>query len=445
MFYLGQLRKIMTDYVKHINNEGGEVYIVGGAVRNFLYNNFHNSSIPIKDYDFLVRLLDQYSLTRILKQIGSVKEVGQSFGIVLFTTKKGENIEFALPRTEISTGSGYRDFIVTTDHNMSIEEDFSRRDATINSIAIKVGSLDDLKRFESKKLKLDLSQFIDPFNGVNDIKNKIWKCVGDPKKRFIEDPNRIMRAFRQSAELDLTIETNTLKAISEDYHMMKYLIPQSYVRLYNELFKMMKVNSTKMLENLNIMHNLGILDFLGIKCGNLQINLNEDLVIKFATLICLHTFEENIKMWANNKQISATNYLSPLDINTLVSIQKFWKDVVNIKSLYDLLKVTEQIYKLFKMQHYDIIKDILTYVHTTNLIGSEKFNEIQNYLLESKSYPVSTDQLVLNGNILMTKWNLKGTEIKNMKELLLDLIFKNVLTNNLDVLTDYVNDIQNIN
>jgi tRNA nucleotidyltransferase/poly(A) polymerase len=121
------------------------------------------------------------------------------------------------------------------------------------------------------------------------------------KKRFVEDPNRIMRAFRQSGELDLAIEEDTFRAIKNDYHLMETLIPKSYVRLFNELFKMMKVNNNRMIKNLEYMDNLGILKFLGLKKKNTNLNTNSSIIVKIAMLMCVDELEEDIKKWGHDR------------------------------------------------------------------------------------------------------------------------------------------------
>lgn len=443
---LEPLQNQQVDYISLITQHGGEVYVVGGAVRNYLYNRFHGTKIPIKDYDFLVRLLDNENLAKILKNAGHVKEdVGEAFGIILFVPHGSETaIEFALPRTEESTGPGYRDFIVKADENLSLSEDFSRRDATVNAMALRVTRLDDLNKFTAGQNnseileEINLSEIIDPFYGINDIKNKIWKCVGDPSKRFVEDPNRIMRAFRQSAELNLMIESDTLTAISNDYHLMRSLIPKSYVRLFNELFRMIRVNNQKMLENLDKMNQFGILKFLGINKAKTNLNPDASFITKISVMMCLNELPENIKKWGHDRQITATNYFSPSDMNIMVSIQSFYGDVADIKNLYDMLKVAEKIHKLFSQQYLEIIKYIVEYLKEMNFINDEKQTELLEYLELSKEYPPTTDKLVVNGHMLMKKWNKKGTEIKETKELLLDLIFRNTLTNDLNCLENYL-------
>lgn len=436
----------MTDYIEALTNAGGEVYVVGGAVRNHLYNRFNKTSIEIKDYDFLVRLLDMTELTNILKKYGTVKEnIGEAFGITLFVPfdqynkhkKHNEQIEFALPRTEESTGPGYKDFIIKADHTMTLLEDFSRRDATINAMAIRITKLTDLDNLNN----LNLNELIDPFDGLTDIKNKIWRCVGDPNKRFVEDPNRIMRAFRQSAELNLSIETNSLNAIKNDYKLMQELIPKSYVRLFNELFRMINIKNNKMISNLEQMKTIGILDFLGLSNADTNINPTSNIVIKFAMLIRLHELDQSIKKWGNLRQITATNYFTPTDMITIVSIQEFYKDMINVNSLYQMLKILEKIYKMSNTNYYAIAKNIISYISELKFISPEIESKLNDYLTNSKNYPPNIDKLVLDGNILMTKWNIKGPEIKKTKELLLDLIFNNVLTNDLDCLESYLNKI----
>jgi tRNA nucleotidyltransferase (CCA-adding enzyme) len=297
----------MEKCITSICDNGGEIYVVGGAVRNYIYNHFHKTSISIKDYDFLVRLIETDVLIKILNKYGVCKEVGKVFGIILFTdvTTK-ESYEFALPRTEISTGTGYRDFIVSPDPSLSLSDDFSRRDATMNSIGYRIYSVDDLNKLNKSTEEIDIEKFMDPFNGILDIKNKLWKCTGDPQKRFLEDPNRVMRAFRQSSELELAIEKDTMEFILKHY--------KSYVRLYEELFKILKCDNNTAKINLKIMNDIGILSFLGIDTNDTYIDMmhtgdiEKSILMKFAILI-RPEYIKNIKEWLNDKQISAIEYL----------------------------------------------------------------------------------------------------------------------------------------
>lgn len=437
------------DYIKLIYDNGGEVYVVGGAVRNYLYDYYHNTNTPIKDFDYLVRFISENNLIKILKKMGNVKEVGNSFGIVLFTPKNSQlNIEFAIPRTEISTGTGYKDFKIISDCNITLEEDFSRRDSTINAIGFKMYSLKDLELFYNKKCTDIVDNVIDPFGGVNDIKNKIWKCVGDPNKRFVEDSTRIMRAFRQSTELDLEIEINTLESIKKNYTVMQTLIPQSYVRLYNEFLRMLKYDN--FYKNLICLNDSKILNFLGI----IEINMknmetvknleNIKLRLKFALLLEPHTnkYKCDIKSWIYLRQITATHYFSSNDLQLLIAIQDFYNKMLLVSSKYEMLKIIEIIYKLFGEACFDICSDILFYLKIINLIDDKQYQILFTFLFESKKYPFSTNHLVINGNSLITKWGLqKGKQIGEIKNKLLDMIYKDIIKNEINDIENFLLDL----
>lgn len=102
-----------------------------------------------------------------------------------------------------------------------IVEDLKRRDFTINAIAY------------------GAKGFIDPFNGVDDIKKKIIRCVGNPYDRFNEDGLRIMRAVRFSAQLGFEIESCTRQAMNE---LVDNLDNVSNERINSELCKIMNSN-----------------------------------------------------------------------------------------------------------------------------------------------------------------------------------------------------------
>lgn len=107
---------------------------------------------------------------------GGYKPVGKDFPVFLHPYT---NEEFALARTERKTAAGYHGFSFDASPDVTIEEDLSRRDLTINAMA----------QDTSGKL-------IDPFNGLDDIENRILRHVSDA---FIEDPVRILRTAKFAA------------------------------------------------------------------------------------------------------------------------------------------------------------------------------------------------------------------------------------------------------
>ncbi len=156
-----------------------KTYLVGGAVRDQLLN------YPFHEKDWVV-----VGATTDNMLAADYQQVGKDFPVFLHPKTKEEH---ALARTERKTAAGYKGFEVHAAPDVTLEEDLIRRDLTINAIA----------KDESGKL-------IDPFNGVDDIKNKILRHVS---KAFAEDPVRILRIARfmaRYAHLGFSIADETL-------------------------------------------------------------------------------------------------------------------------------------------------------------------------------------------------------------------------------------------
>jgi tRNA nucleotidyltransferase/poly(A) polymerase len=197
----------VLDWAKKLMKEDpkAEIFLVGGAVRDCLLKK------ETKDFDFVVRGISAKKLEKFLSNLGSVDLVGKSFGVFKFVPREWKNkdikldaLDIALPRTEKSIlhSGAYRDFKIQSNYRLPIKDDLSRRDFTINAMAVK---LNDIKNFE----------LIDEFNGLDDLKNKIIKTVGKPEERFQEDYSRMLRGIRISCQLNFELENKTKKAIKK--------------------------------------------------------------------------------------------------------------------------------------------------------------------------------------------------------------------------------------
>ncbi len=167
-----------------------QIFLVGGAVRDWLLGR------DTKDYDFVVINTTPQKLEKILSQFGKVEPVeSRNFGVFKFKPKGSkEIIDVALPRLDRWIGLGYKDLRPRL--GVTLKEDLSRRDFTINAMALSL---------EGK--------LIDPFSGQKDLKEKTVRTVGDPKERFLEDPSRILRGLRFSVELGFKIDPKTFAAM----------------------------------------------------------------------------------------------------------------------------------------------------------------------------------------------------------------------------------------
>lgn len=196
---------------RKISSVGGRMYRVGGCVRDSIMG------IDSKDIDILVTGLDFTQINEILSKYGDTNLVGESFGVIKITIDNLD-YDFAIPRSEISTGWGHRDFIVTTNKELSVEIDLSRRCHTINAIAIDIES----------------GTLIDPYDGLGDINNKIIRAVGDPSDRYVEDPLRILRALQFHCRFGFKIDDLTLESMREHRHLLKTI---SGERVFEEFKK----------------------------------------------------------------------------------------------------------------------------------------------------------------------------------------------------------------
>ena len=175
-----------------------QIYLVGGAIRDRLLGlpaPYENDWVVVNG-----------TPDELIAQ-GYIK-VGKSFPVFI-DPKSGE--EYALARTERKTGEGYHGFEFDAGPHVTLEEDLSRRDLTINAIAQNHDGL-----------------LLDPFNGQKDIENKTLRHVSDA---FQEDPLRVLRIARFKAKLspfDFVIAEETKTLINEivDRGELSSLVPE---------------------------------------------------------------------------------------------------------------------------------------------------------------------------------------------------------------------------
>jgi tRNA nucleotidyltransferase (CCA-adding enzyme) len=196
----------------------GRIYEVGGAVRD----RYISPILPDKDKDYLVTGIPLDELCSLLSEFGKVDLVGKSFGVIKFLPSKrfdrDQVFDMAIPRKEYSTGPGHKDFKVEYDPNLRVEDDLSRRDFTINSMA------EDLSTGE----------LVDPFGGRKDIKRRLIRITNPDS--FKEDPLRMLRGIQFAARFEFEIEENTLKSLEENVDLITTV---SSERIQEELNKLL--------------------------------------------------------------------------------------------------------------------------------------------------------------------------------------------------------------
>lgn len=163
---------------------GGQTLLVGGCVRDALLGR------ACTDIDCEVHGIAPDALCALLSAFGEIDESGREYGIF---TIRGAGIDIALPRTEMRTGPGHRDFAVAADPALSPERAALRRDFTVNAIM-----RDALT-----------GEYIDPLGGIGDLERGVLRAV--PGEGFEEDPLRVLRGAQFAARFSLTPDEDTLQ------------------------------------------------------------------------------------------------------------------------------------------------------------------------------------------------------------------------------------------
>jgi tRNA nucleotidyltransferase (CCA-adding enzyme) len=229
------LPKILEDILKDLQKIGATPIVVGGSVRDFFLN------IPVKDYDIEIFGIDSLDIIqKSLEKFGSVKLVGKSFGVLTLRVNEYD-FDFALPRIEKKIGNTHQDFEVITNANLSFKEAAIRRDFTINAIGY-----DFFKQ-----------EFLDPFDGIKDLKNKIIKHINDTT--FIEDSLRVYRAVQFASRFDFEIAENT-KELCKQIVLNDELTYLPKERVYEE-FKKLFLKSEKPSIGFELLRELGLLKY----------------------------------------------------------------------------------------------------------------------------------------------------------------------------------------
>ncbi len=191
-----------------IRREGYQGYLVGGSVRNMIMG------MQTADYDICTSAHPE-EVKSIFKDY-TVVETGIKHGTVT-AIYKGVPFEITVFRSEQGfSDHRHPDKVI---FGVSLTEDLLRRDFTMNAIC-----------FDGKN-------YIDPLKGINDIKNRVIRAVGNPEKRFEEDTLRILRGLRFSAVLGFEIETQTENAMRSRAYDFKGI---SAERIFTEFSKAAK-------------------------------------------------------------------------------------------------------------------------------------------------------------------------------------------------------------
>ena len=416
-------------------NKCGKGYIVGGAIRDILLE------LKPKDVDFATNL--SYETLKTLFSEYTPKETGKSFGVLRIRIN---NIDYEIAK--------FREDIYGKEKKVSfvddIKNDLARRDFTINAMA-----------YNQKEGIIDL------YNGQKDIENRIINFIGNAEERIIEDPLRVLRAFRFMSRLNFSLSENTIEAIKKQKDLLKN-IPEE--RITMEFSKLLLGENIK--NTLTLMRDTGVLELIipefkatydfnqcnphhNLDLFNHIINVVSkvpaDLELRYSALLhdiakpVVQTFDEKgIAHYKTHEIVGAdmardilTRMKLPVKlIDTVVEIIK--KHMILYKDITD-----KKFNKLLSEMGYDNLWRLIEHSIADN---SSKNNEVvstENDLHErlkravEKQMQVTVNDLAINGKDLI-ELGFNGKEIGEIKKELLDKYLSEEIQNNKEEMMEYV-------
>ncbi len=196
-----KIPKYVFEVSDKLISEGYEAYLVGGSVRDIVMGR------KPKDYDIGTNALPEDITGIFPKAITTGAKFGAIIVVVEDENEEPQNVDVVTFRTEERYVGGRWPSKVEFTRN--IKDDLSRRDFTINAIAINLEKLTKEESRDNKKGDL----LLDPFEGMKDIENQIIRAVGDPKERLEEDALRALRACRFASVLGFKLDEKLKDAI----------------------------------------------------------------------------------------------------------------------------------------------------------------------------------------------------------------------------------------
>lgn len=290
----------IPDEVKSIaetlEKAGFEAYLVGGCVRDLILSQVEGLPIVPKDWDIATSATPD----QIQKVFSSPKgEIPTKEGGTTFETFYENDFGTVLVKIQDSSSkiqivevTTFREEGKYTDRRhpdevkfaKTIEEDLSRRDFTINAMALRLTNnrqptTNNPKKVISHQSSVVGYELVDPFNGSKDLEKGVIKTVGDPDARFKEDALRLMRAVRIATELSnfsarggptsgWQIDLNTRRAIEKNAGLLEMIAKE---RIRDELVKILMADRAA--QGIILLEELNLLQYIipelreGLGCG----------------------------------------------------------------------------------------------------------------------------------------------------------------------------------
>ncbi len=446
---------------------GFDAYAVGGCVRDMLLK-----KVP-KDWDVTTT-----ASPAEIQKLFPKSFYTNTFGTV---TVLAESTDPTLQKIEVTTyriDSQYSDqrHPDTVTFTSTLEEDLSRRDFTINAIAVQeVGKQARATKNKNEAVIDDLI-VIDPFGGMKDLNAGVIRAVGDPNQRFQEDALRLLRAVRLAAQLDFTIEPATLQAMQAQ---RQRLAKVSAERVQQEIIKLALTDEPE--KGCNLLEQTGLLavilpelqEGVGVGQNKHHIYTVFDHCIKSLQFASQYDYPLHVRLAAlfhdigkprtkrpqgNDFTFYAHDIVGARMTEKLMKRLQFSTDLTNQVThlvrhhmfYYDVGKVTEAglrrlLRRVGPANFDDLIKLRIAERKGSGVPKAEPYRlrHLQFMAEKAAQQPISTSQLAINGSDLMQELQLTpGPRIGGILNALLAEVLDNPLKNDREHLLTRAKELQ---
>ena len=372
--------------VEMLTNAGYEAYFVGGCVRDSILGREFN------DYDITTSALPD-EIKKVFSDY-TMLDIGIKHGTV---TVFIDNLPLEITTYRIDGEYSDNRHPKQVEFSRSLCDDLSRRDFTVNALAYNDG-------------------VVDLFGGLNDINNKIVRCVGDPDKRFYEDALRIIRALRFASVLGFKIETETAESIKRNAHLLKNI---SAERVNAELTKLIcGQNAGRIISEFSDVFDIYFEGDSFVEASNYIDNLPQTATLRFACF------------FLNDKYYKE-------DLKALKSDNNTYKTVCHlIERFNDLDKPTKPFVKRFLNNYgYDVLVGVCklkeAYGHDVGMVVDVADDIIER----NECYKIS--QLLVNGDDV-SALGFDGKKIGVVLNTVLELVVEEKISNNKEEILSYI-------
>ncbi len=450
-----KLFKIISKIAEENNQQ---VYIVGGYVRDLLMEKNKDT-----DIDFVTEGSGIILAQKVANFINPEIKISifKTYGTAMFRYE-GIDLEFVGARKESYSVESRNPEV----EQGTLEDDQKRRDFTINALAISLN-------------KDDFGELVDPFNGVEDIRNKVLRTPLEPEKTYSDDPLRMMRAIRFASTLKFSIEKSSFLAIKKEAERIKIITIERVMVEFNKIMlsekpsiglKLLKdtgllgliIPELTALEGIeevegqkhkdNFWHTLEVVDNISVNTDNLWLrwaallhDIGKAPTKKFIKGIgwtfhgheflgskMVKTLFQRLKL-PLGKDMKYVQKMVKLSSRPIALVSDDASDSALRRMLFDAGEDLEDLFTLCKAD-----------ITTKNSYKQEKFKKNFEYVakkikeVEEKDH-IRNFQPPITGEEIMAMFNLKpGKEIGILKERVKEAILEGEISNDRDSATAFV-------